>query len=714
MTEQIIQQIATELQLRNRQVQATITLLEGGATVPFIARYRKEMTGTLNEVQITQIRDALQRLQELEKRKEAILKSIEEQGKLTPQLEMKIQRAETMTILEDIYLPYKPKRRTRATMAREKGLEPLAKGLMVQRSAHVEKIASQYIDTEKGVETVEDALAGARDIIAEWVNENANARSRLRYLFERWGTITSKLVKNKEEEGAKFKDYFDWNESVKNIPSHRFLAIQRGVKEGILRMSIEPDKERALEQLYRIFLRARNECADQVKLAVDDAYKRLLQPSLETEIRQQLKERSDAEAIRVFVTNLRELLLAPPLGQKNVMAIDPGYRTGCKIVCLNPQGELVHYTTIYPFDRSPIKRYEAAGAVEELCKQYKVEAIAIGNGTAGRETQQFIKKMNLPKGITLVMVNESGASIYSASEVARAEFPHHDVTVRGTVSIGRRLMDPLAELVKIDPKSIGVGQYQHDVGQTALKKSLDDVVESCVNAVGVEINTASKELLTYVSGLGKKTAQNVVNYRNQKGVFTSKKELKKVSGIGPKAFEQAAGFIRISGAKNPLDASAVHPESYAIVEKMAKDLNCSIQDLIGQEDLRKQIKIENYVTDTVGIPTLQDIMKELSKPGRDPREQFENVQFADHINEIDDLELGMILPGIITNVTNFGAFVDIGIKQAGLVHVSELTNQFIRDPKKVVKVNQRVKVKVLDIDAKRNRVSLSIKQAGGG
>lgn len=705
---QLISKLSQALHLPENKVKAVLLLLGEGATVPFIARYRKEMTGSLDEVQIRAIRDRLHKLEELEKRRASILKSIEEQGKLTPKLEQQILRAETMTVLEDLYLPYKSKRRTRATIAREKGLEPLAKILMSQRNMDVDEAATKFINAGKEVKDEEEALAGARDIIAEWVNENPKARARVRRLFERKATVQSKLVKAKEEEATKFQDYFDWNEPLKRVPSHRLLAILRGVNEGYLRLSITPDQDDALDILDDVFVRADNEAAEQVQDAITDAYKRLMKPSIETEVRNEAKAKADAEAIKVFTTNLQELLLAAPLGQKNVMAIDPGFRTGCKVVCLDKQGQLLHYTAIFPHDRTAGKRYDAIDKVERLCAKFNIEAIAVGNGTAGRETMDFLKKVRL-ENIALVMVNESGASIYSASDVAREEFPDQDLTVRGAVSIGRRLMDPLAELVKIDAKSIGVGQYQHDVDQKQLKKSLDDVVVSCVNSVGVEVNTASKELLNYLSGIGPKLAQNIVRYRNENGAFQNKKQLKKVSGLGPKAFEQAAGFIRIRHAKNPLDASAVHPESYGIVEKMAKDLNATVQDLVKEEDLRKQIHVQKYVTQTVGLPTLNDILQELSKPGRDPRQQFEQLQFRDGINSIEDLEEGMVLPGIITNVTNFGAFVDIGVHQDGLVHISQITNRFIRDPKQVVKVNQKVKVKVMQVDVERKRINLTMK-----
>lgn len=712
MTDQLLYKLAGSLKLSRQQVKAVQLLLEGGATVPFIARYRKEMTGSLNEVQITAIRDGIQKLQELEKRREAILKSIEEQGKLSPQLEKNILAADSLTQLEDLYLPYKRKKRTRATIAHEKGLEGLAKILMAQQQGAIHQKARQFINAKLGVATEDEALAGARDIIAEWINESLQARNSLRYLFTRKALISSKVAKGKEEEGEKFRDYFNTSEPISRIRSHRLLAMLRGANEGILKVNIAPEKEDAHYELERIFIKNRygTEATDQVKLAIKDAYKRLLKPSIETEVRNEAKEKADAEAIDVFTANLRELLMSPPLGQKNVLAIDPGFRTGCKVVCLDRQGKLLKNTTIYPFSRNNVEKFEAMSRIEKLCEQYSIEAIAIGNGTAGRETMDFVKKLDL-EGVQIVMVNESGASIYSASEVAREEFPHHDLTVRGSVSIGRRLMDPLAELVKIDPKSIGVGQYQHDVNQGQLKKSLDDVVASCVNAVGVEINTASKELLTYLSGVGPKLAQNIVTYRNENGAFAKKSELKKVKGLGAKAFEQAAGFVRIQDAKNPLDASAVHPESYSIVKQMAKDLFCTVTDLVEQAELRKKINPQQYVSAKVGLPTLYDIIAELAKPGRDPREQFEEVQFAAGINEIEDLQEGMIIPGIVTNVTNFGAFVDVGVHHAGLVHISEIANKYVSDPKQVLKVNQQVMVKVTSVDYQRKRIGLSIKQA---
>ncbi|MBD1395574.1 RNA-binding transcriptional accessory protein [Pontibacter sp. JH31] len=700
--------IATELSITIKQVEATATLLDEGATVPFISRYRKEATGSLDEVQVAAIRDRLEQLRELDKRRESILKSIRDQEKLTPELEARIMAAETMAVLEDIYLPYKPKRRTRATIAREKGLEPLAQRIFEQENIDVAAEAAHFISEEKEVKDAEEALAGARDIMAEWMNENAEARATMRQLFEKKGTFKSRVMMGKEEEGQKFKDYFEWEEPIEKAPSHRILAMRRGETEMVLLLSAQPDEEEALERLERMFVKGNNAASEQVKLAAKDCYKRMLKLSMETEVRLTSKKRADEEAIRVFADNLRQLLLSSPLGQKTVLALDPGFRTGVKAVVLDRQGKLLHNETIYPHTGQH-KESEAAQAVRYMVTRFEVEAIAIGNGTASRETEAFVKSLKLPASVQVVMVNESGASIYSASDVAREEFPDKDVTVRGAVSIGRRLMDPLAELVKIDPKSIGVGQYQHDVDQTALKHSLDDVVMSCVNAVGVEVNTASKQLLTYVSGLGPSLAQNIVEYRNQNGPFSSRSELKKVPRLGDKAFEQAAGFLRIRSAKNPLDASAVHPESYPIVEQMAKDLGVTVQDLMQKDELRKQINLKNYVTDTVGLPTLQDIMSELAKPGRDPRQMFEAFSFTEGVNEMKDLREGMKLPGLVTNITAFGAFVDIGVHQDGLVHVSHLSDRFVTNPHDVVKVGQRVDVTVLEVDVPRKRISLSMK-----
>ena len=705
---EFVNSIALENGLSQNVVGAVIKLLDDGATVPFIARYRKEATGGMDEVMITTVRDRLEQLRELEKRREAILKSIEKQENLTPELQKKIEAASTLAELEDIYLPYKPKRKTRASVAREKGLEPLAKTILEQGGQDPLREAENFIDTEKGVESTADALQGARDIIAEWVNEDQEARGAIRELFTKEAIITSKVMKGKEAEGAKFKDYFDWSEPIAKTPSHRLLAMRRGEKEMILSIDIAPDEDKAVDILERHFVKGNNRCAEQVVAAVADAYKRLLKPSMETEVRLLTKAKADEEAIKVFAENLRQLLLAAPLGQKNVLAIDPGFRTGCKVVVLDKQGKLLANSTIYP-NAPQNDKTRAAEEIKHLCSQYNVEAVAIGNGTASRESEQFVKDIGLDKSILILMVNESGASIYSASDVAREEFPDYDVTVRGAVSIGRRLMDPLAELVKIEAKSIGVGQYQHDVDQTALKNGLDDVVSSCVNLVGVELNTASKELLSYVSGIGPQLAKGIVDYRNENGPFKDKQSLMKVSRLGDKAFEQAAGFLRIRNAKNPLDKSAVHPESYYIVEKMAQDLGTSLINLTDRGDLRTKIDITKYKSDTVGLPTLQDIMSELAKPGRDPREEFEVFEFMDGVNSVEDLRVGMELPGIVTNVTKFGAFVDIGVHQDGLVHISHLSDGFVKDPSDVVTVQQKVKVKVIDLDLDRNRISLSMK-----
>ncbi|TZF81475.1 RNA-binding transcriptional accessory protein [Pedobacter sp. BS3] len=702
-----IAQIAGELSLAGKQVLNTITLLDEGATVPFISRYRKELTGSLDEVQVTAIRDRMQQLRELDKRREAILKSLTESGKLTPELQQQVEAAETMAVLEDIYLPYKPKRKTRASVAREKGLQPLADLILEQQSIDLQAEAATYIHEESGVNSEEDALAGARDIIAEYIAEHTEARAALRNLFMEKGTIQSRVAPGKEETGIKYKDYFEWSEPVKTAPSHRVLAMRRGEKEEVLWLDIQPPEDEAIAILDRMFVKGFNTVSDQVRLAVADSYKRLLKPSMETEIRLVTKKAADEEAIRVFAENARQLLLAAPLGQKRVMAIDPGFRTGCKVVCLDEQGQLLEYTAIFPHTGGRGEQ-EAAKTVAFLVEKYAIQAIAIGNGTAGRETETFIRKQNLP-GVIVVMVSESGASIYSASEVARQEFPDKDVTVRGAVSIGRRLMDPLAELVKIDPKSIGVGQYQHDVDQNKLQTSLDDVVISCVNAVGVELNTASSQILSYVSGLGPQLAQNIVEHRNKNGAFKRREELLSVPRLGGKAYEQAAGFLRIRHADNPLDSSAVHPERYALVEQMAKDAGCGVADLMKDEKLRKSINLKNYISDTVGLPTLNDILQELAKPGRDPREQFEQFSFTEGVNTIDDLKIGMKLPGIVTNITNFGAFVDIGVHQDGLVHLSQLANRFVKDPNEVVKVHQKVMVTVTEVDAARKRISLSMK-----
>lgn len=700
--------IAAELSISQKQVSATVELLDEGATVPFISRYRKEVTGTLDEVQVAAVRDRIQQLRDLDKRREAILKSLTEMGKLTPELELQINEAETMVSLEDIYLPYRPKRKTRATAAREKGLQPLADLLMEQKRIDPETAASKFIDEEKGVKTFEEALAGARDIIAETVSENAEVRTRVRSLFIEKGTFQSKVIEGKEEAGIKYKDYFDWTEAVKTAPSHRVLAMRRGEKEEILWLDIKPEEDQAIAVLEDAFVTGNNAASDQVKQAIADGYKRLLKPSMETEVRLFTKKAADDEAIRVFAENARQLLLSAPLGQKRTMAIDPGFRTGCKLVCLDEQGKLLEYTAIFPHTGAGQAK-EAEKTVEFLFKKYNIEAIAIGNGTAGRETEMFIRNLNLP-GAAIVMVNESGASIYSASEVAREEFPDKDVTVRGAVSIGRRLMDPLAELVKIDPKSIGVGQYQHDVDQTKLQTSLDDTVISCVNAVGVELNTASKQILAYVSGLGPQLAQNIVAYRDTNGAFKNRSELKKVPRLGDKAFEQAAGFLRIRDAKDPLDTSGVHPERYELVQQMAKDLKCSVKDLMSDDKLRKSIPLQKYITTDAGLPTLNDIMAELAKPGRDPREQFEAFSFTEGVNSINDLKIGMKLPGIVTNITNFGAFVDIGVHQDGLVHLSQITNRFIKDANEILKVQQKVEVTVTEVDVNRKRISLSMKE----
>jgi len=710
MNEAPILKIAQELSLTPKQVQATADLLKEGATVPFIARYRKEATGSLDEVAITAVRDRLNQLMELDKRREAVLKSLEERGQLTDELKEKILLAETMAVLEDIYLPYRPKRRTRAMVAKEKGLEPLAQRLFTQDDMDPLAEAVAFVDPEKGVDSAEDALAGARDIIAEWANEDQTARARMRDFYSSKALFKSKVVPEKETEGIKYKDYFDWEEPVSTAPSHRILAMRRGEKEGFLTLRVVPPEDEALEVLDGLFIKGEGLASQQVRMSVHDSYKRLLSPSMETEIRLATKKRADEEAIRVFVENLRQLLLAPPLGQKNVLAIDPGFRTGCKVVCLDRQGKLIHTETIYPL-QSEKGAADARSKILEMCERFRIEAIAVGNGTAGRETETFIRGLDLSKTIQVVMVNESGASVYSASAVAREEFPDQDVTVRGAASIGRRLTDPLAELVKIDPKAIGVGQYQHDVDQAALKSGLDDVVVSCVNRVGVEVNTASKQLLTYVSGLGPQLAKAIVEYRNEHGSFRSREGLKQVPRLGPKAFEQAAGFLRIRDGENPLDRSAVHPESYPIADAMAKDLGCSVIDLLREEKLREKIELKQYVSEKVGLPTLNDILLELSKPGRDPREQFETFRFAEGVEKIEDVKPGMKLPGIVTNITAFGVFVDIGVHQDGLVHISEMSNRFVKNPAEVVKVHQKVFVTVLDVDLERRRISLSMKDS---
>lgn len=707
--EQFSQLIAAELKLPIHRIENTLKLLTGGATIPFISRYRKEATGGLDEVQISDIHTRYEKLSELAKRKETILSTIEEQGKLTDELRRRIADCWDSTELEDIYLPYKPKRKTRAEAARQKGLEPLAMLLMMQRENNLSARVRTFVKGD--VKDEEEALKGARDIIAEQVNEDERARNLMRNQFSRQAVITAKVVKGKEteESAAKYRDYFDFSEPLKRCTSHRLLAIRRGESEGILKVSISPaDEEECNTRLERQFVRGNNECARQVAEAVRDAYKRLLKPSIETEYAALSKEKADEEAIRVFAGNLRQLLLAPPLGQKRVMGIDPGFRTGCKIVCLDAQGGLLHNEAIYP--HPPKSEYSlAARKLVKLVEQYKIEAIAIGNGTASRETEQFVTSQRYDREVQVFVVSEDGASIYSASKTAREEFPDYDVTVRGAVSIGRRLIDPLAELVKIDAKSIGVGQYQHDVDQTQLKAALDQTVESCVNLVGVNVNTASKHLLTYVSGLGATLAQNIVDYRTENGAFRSRRELMKVPRMGAKAFEQCAGFLRIPQAENPLDNSAVHPESYAIVERMAKDLHCTVADLIRDKGLRERIRIEDYVSDTVGIPTLTDIMQELDKPGRDPRQKIQVFEFDKNVRTIDDLQEGMELPGIVTNITNFGCFVDIGIKENGLVHISQLSDQFVSDPTSVVSIHQHVRVKVLSIDRERKRIQLTMK-----
>lgn len=698
--------IAQRLNIPAGQVEKTIGLLHDGATIPFISRYRKEVTGGLDEVGIGNIKDQLDKLTELQKRKETILSAIEEQGKLTPELKKRITESWDSTEVEDLYLPYKPKRVTKAGIARRKGLEPLAKIIMIQNERSLSNQVDRFIQGE--VKNAAEALQGARDIIAEWVNENEGARNIVRNVFSHTGTISSKVIKGKEEEGAKYRDYFEFSEPLHRCSSHRLLALRRGEAEGILRVSISPEAETALDRLKRRFVKGGSEASEQVALAVDDSFKRLLKPSIETEFAHMSKAKADEEAIRVFAENLRQLLLAPPLGQKRVLGIDPGYRTGCKLVCLDAQGNLLHNEAIFPHPPQNEKG-KAAAKVAHLVSTYAIDAIAIGNGTASRETEQFIANIRYDRKVQVFVVSENGASIYSASKVAREEFPEYDVTVRGAVSIGRRLMDPLAELVKIDPKSIGVGQYQHDVDQAALKKSLDQTVESCVNRVGVNVNTASKHLLTYISGLGPTLAQNIVDYRAEHGPFQSRRELLKVPRMGEKAFEQSAGFLRIQGGKTPLDNSAVHPESYPIVEQMAKDLHCSVEELITNKEVKKKLELKKYITDQVGMPTLLDILEELDKPGRDPRQAIQVFAFDPTVHTIEDLKEGQVLPGIVTNITNFGCFVDVGIKENGLVHISELADRFISDPAQVVSIHQHVKVKVLSVDLVRKRVQLSMK-----
>lgn len=705
--------------ISERQVANTVGLLEEGCTIPFIARYRKEVTGTLDEVQVASVNDALEKLKEVEKRKETILKTIEEQGKLTPELKTRIENSWDATELEDIYLPYKPKRKTRAEVARQKGLEPLATYLMFQNpSADVDKKVKEFINKDKGVNSAEEAIQGAQDIIAEQISETEEARNIVRFNFKKDAVITSTKTKTKaktpEEQQAwddasqKYRDYFDFSEKLSRCASHRLLAMRRGEAEGFLKVSISGDDERCLDKLDQQFLRNSSKSAELVWDAIEDGFKRLIKPSIETEFANLSKEKADEEAIRIFVKNLEQLLMSAPLGQKRVLALDPGFRTGCKVVCLDAEGNLLHNEAIYPHPPKN-ERAAAANRITTLVKQYKIEAISIGNGTASRETEEFVKSLGLPDNVQVFVVSEDGASIYSASKVAREEFPDYDVTVRGAVSIGRRLMDPLAELVKIDPNSIGVGQYQKDVDQKALKHSLDQTVEMCVNKVGVNLNTASKHLLTYISGLGPAIAQNIVDYRAANGAFKSRKELLKVPKLGPKAFEQSAGFLRVSGGKQPLDNSAVHPESYPIVEKMAKDLKCTISDLLSDKTLREKIDIKKYVTDKVGIPTLQDIMQELDKPGRDPRQQLEAFSFSKDVKELEDVKPGMTLPGIITNITNFGCFVDVGVHTKGLVHISELADKFVKDPTEVVELHQQVQVRVLEVDLKRGRMALSMK-----
>ncbi|MFW6082318.1 MAG: Tex family protein [Desulfosalsimonas sp.] len=706
-----IEKIAREQNIEPWQADAAAGLLDQGASVPFISRYRKEATGSLDEVAVTAVRDRLHQLKELASRRESVLNSLEKNGHLTDELRGRIDAAETLAEIEDIYLPYKPKRRTRGIMAREKGLEPLALQIFQQNGIDAESAAAGFIDPEKGVESVDAALAGARDIIAEMINENEGARASLRQLFHEKAVIKSRVISGMEEKGAKFRDYFDWQEPAASVPSHRMLAIRRGEDQDVLSMSIQPDKEEAVSLVEGLFVTGSGVDAAHVRRAAADSYKRLLSGAMETEARLRVKQKADEEAIRIFAENLRQVLLAPPLGAKRVMGIDPGYRTGCKVVCLDRQGKLLHHDTVYPHTGKQGAQ-KAEGQIKTMAEDYAVEAVAVGNGTAGRETEAFVRKIDFGRAVSVVMVNESGASVYSASETARREFPDHDLTVRGAVSIARRLMDPLAELVKIDPKSIGVGQYQHDVDQKELKNALDDVVTSCVNAVGVDVNRASAELLTYVSGLNSRIAKNIVAYRDENGPFKERKELKKVPGLGPKAFEQCAGFLRIPDGANPLDASAVHPESYHIVDAMAKDLGAAIKDLIKDPDLREKIDISRYTTDSVGIPTLQDILAELARPGRDIRDKFEEFSFAEGVEKIEDLREGMRLPGIVTNITAFGAFVDVGVHQDGLVHISQMADRFVKNPADLVSVQQKVQVSVLSVDLERNRISLSMKKSG--
>ena len=704
----MIKHLSEKLQLSERSIQNTIELLDEGCTIPFIARYRKERTGSLDEVQIASISEMADKWREMEKRKDTIRKTITEQGKMTPEIEKRIAECDNAETLEDIYLPFKPKRRTKAQIAREQGLEPLATLIMLGREQRPEEAAKRFVKGE--VKSAADAIQGAQYIIAEVVSEDERSRQTVRRQFERDAIITSKVVKTKadSEEAAKYKDYFDWQEPLRRCPSHRMLAMRRGEAEGILRVSISTDDDECIERLKRNNVRCQGRCATLYREAVEDGYKRLLQPSIENEFASNSRDKAEEEAIRVFADNLRQLLMSAPLGQKRVMGVDPGFRTGCKIVCLDAQGNLLHHEAIFP--HPPVsKRTQAAATIEQLVEKYGIEAMAIGNGTASRETAAFMKSLHFKHEVKQFVVSEDGASVYSASKTAREEFPDEDVTVRGAVSIGRRLMDPLAELVKIDPKSIGVGQYQHDVDQAKLKKSLDLTVESCVNSVGVDLNTASQHLLTYVSGLGPTLAKNIVEYRRSNGAFTSRSQLMKVPRLGPAAYQQCAGFLRISGAKNPLDNSAVHPESYKIVETMARDNKCTVAQLIADASLRKSIDLKRYVTESVGMPTLTDIMKELEKPGRDPREQIEEFEFAAGIESIDDRSVGMVLPGIVTNITQFGAFVDIGVHQDGLVHISQLADKYVSNPSDVVKLHQHVRVKVTDVDTRRNRISVTMR-----
>jgi uncharacterized protein len=707
MNPEITEIIAGNLGVAPGRVTNTISLIGEGATVPFIARYRKERTGSLDEVQILQIKELYEKFTELEKRKETVLKTIKDQEKLTPELKTRIENCYDPVELEDIYLPFKPKRRTRATIARENGIEPLARIIFAQYEKDPESRARQYLNDK--VPTVADALSGARDIIAEWISENEHARNAIRQIFESTGIIRSLLIKGKEVEGIKYKDYFAWEEPLKKCPSHRLLAMRRGENEGFLRVSVVPDEQRSVERLMHHFVKGKGASSDQVAMAVKDSFDRLMCPSIETEFANLSKEKADKDAIGVFAENLRQLLLAPPLGQNRTLAVDPGYRTGCKVVCLDEQGNMLHNETIYPHPPQDDRRM-AARKLTSMVEAYRIDAIAIGNGTASRETETFIKNLHYDRELKVFVVSEDGASVYSASSVAREEFPEYDVTVRGAISIGRRLMDPLAELVKIDPKSIGVGQYQHDVDQKQLKNSLDNVVESAVNSVGVNLNTASKQLLTYISGMGPQLAQNVVDFRKENGPFSSRKELMKVPRMGVKAFEQSAGFLRIPGAANPLDNSAVHPESYPVVEKIAHDLKCTLNELPGNDSLLSGVELQRYVLGEIGLPTLNDIITELRKPGRDPRKSIKVFEFAEGIYKMEDLHVGMVLPGIINNITRFGAFVDIGVKQSGLVHLSEMANRFISDPNEVVKLHQHVRVKVIDIDLDRKRIQLSLKQ----